>query len=212
MRDIGKNIKQIRTERDLTQDALAEQLFVTRQTVSNYETGKSRPDIDMLLRIAEALEVDINTILYGPQPKDQGPVIRLAAAGGAALVLGLLQPLLIRILEEAYYEFNISPWTPVYLLARPLFYALLGWTVVQGIGILLKAQVPRFRFAVTLRRAILGLCALTAALAMAYFLDVPWPQWFRTLTFCILVILSNMPQLSLLTGIALWLCGFPAAK
>jgi len=38
MRDIGKNIKLLREERNMTQDELAERLFVTRQTVSNYET------------------------------------------------------------------------------------------------------------------------------------------------------------------------------
>ena len=45
MRDIGKNIRQLRTAKNMTQDELAEKLFVTRQTVSNYEPGKSRPDV-----------------------------------------------------------------------------------------------------------------------------------------------------------------------
>lgn len=39
MRDIGKNIKELRCARGLTQEELAERLHVTRQTVSNYETG-----------------------------------------------------------------------------------------------------------------------------------------------------------------------------
>ena len=66
MRDIGKNIKNIRQTKGMTQDTMAEALFVTRQTVSNYENGRSRPDLDMLLRIAEVLETDVNTIIYGP--------------------------------------------------------------------------------------------------------------------------------------------------
>ena len=66
MRDIGKNIKTLRTKKDMTQDELAEKLFVTRQTVSNYETGRSRPDVDMLAKIAEVLEIDANTVIYGP--------------------------------------------------------------------------------------------------------------------------------------------------
>ena len=60
MRNISKNIKDLRIRSGLTQDGLAEKLFVTRQTVSNYETGKSRPDIDMLMQIAEVLGTDIN--------------------------------------------------------------------------------------------------------------------------------------------------------
>lgn len=45
MRDIGKNIRTLREKKGMTQEELAQALFVTRQTVSNYETGRSRPDI-----------------------------------------------------------------------------------------------------------------------------------------------------------------------
>ena len=53
MRDIGKNIKDLRIRAKLTQEELAEKLFVTRQTVSNYENGKSRPDVDMIVKIGQ---------------------------------------------------------------------------------------------------------------------------------------------------------------
>ena len=53
MRDIGKNIKTLRMAKGMTQEDLAAALFVTRQTVSNYENGRSRPDLDMLLNIAQ---------------------------------------------------------------------------------------------------------------------------------------------------------------
>ena len=39
---IGEKIKQFRRQKDMTQEELAEALFVTRQTVSNYETGISQ--------------------------------------------------------------------------------------------------------------------------------------------------------------------------
>ena len=42
MRDIGKNIRSLRVKRNMSQDQLAEALHVTRQTVSNYETGVSQ--------------------------------------------------------------------------------------------------------------------------------------------------------------------------
>ena len=56
MKDIGKNIKAIRQTKGMTQNDLADALYVTRQTVSNYENGRSQPDLDMLLKIAEILE------------------------------------------------------------------------------------------------------------------------------------------------------------
>ena len=73
MRDIGKNIRSLREKKGMTQEALAEALFVTRQTVSNYETGRSRPDVEMLTALAEALGADaVINIRYGSSSVMQG--------------------------------------------------------------------------------------------------------------------------------------------
>lgn len=53
MRDIGKNIRELRLRAGFSQDELAERLFVTRQTVSNYENGRTRPDVEQILHLAE---------------------------------------------------------------------------------------------------------------------------------------------------------------
>ena len=87
MRDIGKNIRQLRTEMNMTQDELARNLFVTRQTVSNYENGKSRPDVEMLERIADVLHTDMLTVIYGPRPKK---IPAIVIAFGVAVLLALL--------------------------------------------------------------------------------------------------------------------------
>jgi transcriptional regulator with XRE-family HTH domain len=55
MANISKNIKRLRKQNNLTQDALAEKLFVTRQTVSYWETGRNQPTLDMLGDLATAL-------------------------------------------------------------------------------------------------------------------------------------------------------------
>ena len=55
MASISKNIKKLRKENNLTQETLAEKLFVTRQTVSYWETGRSQPTLDMLGDLAVAL-------------------------------------------------------------------------------------------------------------------------------------------------------------
>ncbi|MCR5372573.1 MAG: helix-turn-helix transcriptional regulator [Solobacterium sp.] len=72
MNNVGKNIKNLRRAADLTQDDLAARIHVTRQTVSNYETGKSEPDIEMMGLIAEALGTDITGLIYGKK-KEASP-------------------------------------------------------------------------------------------------------------------------------------------
>ena len=74
MAKVGKNIRLQRTKQGISQETLAEQLYVSRQTVSNYETGKSYPDIDMLVKIAEVLKVDISVLIYGEAVLKQRPV------------------------------------------------------------------------------------------------------------------------------------------
>ena len=64
MQDIGKNIKHFRIAKALTQDKLSDKLYVTRQTISNYENGKSQPDIDMLTKISEILDVYISEHIW----------------------------------------------------------------------------------------------------------------------------------------------------
>lgn len=65
MTKVSKNLKKLRTAKNLTQDALAQKLFVTRQTVSSWENDRTQPDIDMLCKISEALEVSVEDIIYG---------------------------------------------------------------------------------------------------------------------------------------------------
>lgn len=93
MRDIGKNIKALREKKGMTQEALAEALFVTRQTVSNYENGRSRPDLDMLVKIADVLDADVNQVLYG-LPADQDRRRTVIRLGVGCLILLVLEVVL----------------------------------------------------------------------------------------------------------------------
>lgn len=166
MRDIGKNIRTARIRRGLTQDGLAEQLHVSRQTVSNYETGRSRPDIDILLSVAEALEVDIQTLLYGePVPPELREYRPLAVEGAALLVLGVGLLCLQRWsyqFQARFFVTGLQQLTRV--IAIPLFWLLLGWTLVHACGTFLGAKPLERRWARPLRRAVLVLLALWALL------------------------------------------------
>ena len=65
MNKVNTMIKLLRTEKGMNQEQLAEQLHVTRQAVSNWETGKTQPDIDTLTRIAEFFGVSVEQLIYG---------------------------------------------------------------------------------------------------------------------------------------------------
>lgn len=65
MKHIGKNIKKHRTAMGMTQDQLAEKLNVTRQAVSNWETGKTQPSIETLTALAAHFDISAEMLIYG---------------------------------------------------------------------------------------------------------------------------------------------------
>lgn len=60
---LGEKIKNIRTEKDLTQKEFADQLFVSRQTISNWENNKSYPSVDFIESISKTFSVPIEDLL-----------------------------------------------------------------------------------------------------------------------------------------------------
>ncbi len=66
---ISKNIKNARLNNNMTQEELANKIFTTRQTISNYETGKSKPDYETIGQIASALGVSAESLLYNDSDK-----------------------------------------------------------------------------------------------------------------------------------------------
>lgn len=60
-------LKDIRIKRNLTQDEMAEKIFVTRQAVSRWENGETVPNIETLKQISMAFDVSINTLLGKPR-------------------------------------------------------------------------------------------------------------------------------------------------
>lgn len=86
MSKVGNNIQKFRKAKNMTQDQLAEELNVTRQAVSNWETNKTQPDIETLEKLAEVLEVSIEELIYG-EPKK--PVQIVMESGSKASKAGI---------------------------------------------------------------------------------------------------------------------------
>ncbi len=70
---MDETIRRIRKEKGLSQEEMAVRLHVVRQTVSKWETGRSVPDAEVLVRMAELLEVPVSRLL-GADTEDGVPV------------------------------------------------------------------------------------------------------------------------------------------
>ena len=70
MVEFGEKIKQVREEKGLTQQSLAERLYVTRQAVSRWECGARYPDLLTAKKLAMILEVSLDELLSGEKLKE----------------------------------------------------------------------------------------------------------------------------------------------
>ncbi len=62
---IGKFLSQLRRERELTQEQLAEKLGTSNKTISRWENGNYMPPVEMLMELSEFYDVSINELLCG---------------------------------------------------------------------------------------------------------------------------------------------------
>lgn len=61
--EIGRQIAELRKKQGLTQEAFGERFHVTRQTVSNWENGKSYPELQTLVELSEYFEISLDVLL-----------------------------------------------------------------------------------------------------------------------------------------------------
>ena len=66
--EVGRVIRNLRTETGMSQEDLAEKVFVSRQTISNWENGKSYPDVQSLSLIAGHFGTSIDELVKGDLP------------------------------------------------------------------------------------------------------------------------------------------------
>ena len=172
MANIGKNIRLLRTAQKLTQDQLAEALHVTRQTVSNYETGKSQPDVDTILRLAEALQADPNTLIYGiPTPPARK---RAYVKTAIAVVLAILAVVLL-LQEPQLRELSSETFNPYLLFAYTSFfkrfaYLVLGFAVMQVLSLCFGLQPQVQKTVKLVLLVVIGFWLAMALAAAIYFL------------------------------------------
>ena len=70
LQKIGTFLKELRKEKELTQEQLAETLNVSRRTVSRWETGSNMPDLDLLMEMADLYQVELRELLNGERKNE----------------------------------------------------------------------------------------------------------------------------------------------
>lgn len=175
---IHQRLRQLRQASGLTQEQVAGQIGLTRQALSSYESGRTRPDIETLMHLAEIYGTDLEGLLYGNE-KQQKAVRRIKVTAGITLGLFSLLTLASSILLWCNHRFfplvegQVSPeemavlethmrldriWTctdSILLIGSTLAFLLLLIFLVRAPGIIPQKQ--KFLYAGALTAALLVL-------------------------------------------------------
>lgn len=126
--ELGKQIKKYRNELSLSQDALAERIYVSRQTISNWENEKSYPDVNSLVLLSEVFGTSVDNLIKGDvelmkeqvKTEDRKKFEKLSQIFAIMFILAIITPIpLVHFLGYV----GIGVW--VVLMAVTFYFAIL---------------------------------------------------------------------------------------
>lgn len=133
--ELGTVIKQLRKEYNMTQNDLAEKLYVSRQAVSKWETNRGRPEMDTLNDMARLFNVSIDTFFqsnydnsYMKKHRMKLQVISIVLE--VTIVLSFIVPLFYIHEQNITTYYNLFTFPYKYLWQTMLFYSLFIGSIV----------------------------------------------------------------------------------
>lgn len=191
----GTNIGYLRKKKGMTQEELAECMYVSRQTVSRWETDSVYPDVETVIKLCEVLECDMETLVRGDaskekenepapvQEQEQQPEVKMVPRRNA--VLKAVTDMLFPLVTVAYLimGFVWDLWHPGWLIfvAAAVLSPLLS--AINRPKLRPKLKGSHFGPAVDWDRinaafcAIVFLVAIPAYLVMGFLWDLWHPGW-----------------------------------
>ena len=120
--EVGTQIKKYRSNMGISQEELAEKVYVSRQTVSNWETGKNYPDIHSVLLLSSVFNVSLDQLIKGDveimkKEIKETEIKKLNKYGGiyaVSLILAVISLVPFIVLMDWY---GLIPWSVVYAIA-----------------------------------------------------------------------------------------------
>lgn len=193
MENLGFRIQRLREEKGYTQEELAAMLFVSRQTISNYERNKSQPSLEMLEQLAGALDTDIASLLTVSRDKKRD-IRPLLLEGGVCLVLLSAYIVLNRVAAVYMREyFDARPLYWVQILLRPGLWAALGYFLLSVLATAANVSVNQRKWFRPLRLLILLITAFYLVVTCSHpVLSEVSRKWF-SLVYWILGVRPNHP-------------------
>lgn len=182
MIEFGEKLKRVREEKGMTQQTLADHLYVTRQAVSRWECGARYPDLMTAKKLADFLETSLDELLSGEEMKrciENNPVLEKPKVQMVQSVLyaAAVVPYLLLFITELKFLFletsGIDGGTMGYVLSFVFGYGFSAVLMAAGLVLSMKGRMtPRKTGAVV--AAFFGIHLLQALLVYTQVQSVPF--------------------------------------
>ena len=117
--ELGNLIRKHRTAADMSQDDLAQAIFVSRQTVSNWETGRTCPDVQSLLLMSNLFEASIDELVKGDLEMIESQLSKDAKAMkvlGRVVAASLLFAIVVPALGLNLWDWQLAPTAVIFVM------------------------------------------------------------------------------------------------
>ena len=126
--ELGSQIKKYRKELSLSQDDLAQKVYVSRQTISNWENDKSYPDVNSLILLSEVFHTSIDNLIKGDveimkqevKSEDRKKFEKLGQIYSVLFIIAVITPI---PLSHFLGYFGIAIWAAI--MAVTLYVAIM---------------------------------------------------------------------------------------
>ena len=120
--EVGAQIKKYRSNMGISQEELAEKVYVSRQTVSNWETGKNYPDIHSVLLLSSVFNVSLDQLIKGDveimkKEIKETEIKKFNKIGGIYAVFLILTVITLVPFLAFMDWYGLIPWSGVYAIA-----------------------------------------------------------------------------------------------
>jgi transcriptional regulator with XRE-family HTH domain len=141
--EFNEKLQELRKQKGLTQEELAQKIFVSRTAVSKWESGRGYPSLDSLKEIARFFSITVDELLSNKElitalendNKRKENCIRDLVFGllDISIALFLFLPLFADRVDGIVYEVSLLGLKEIKLYLRLLYYGVVGLSVVLGV-------------------------------------------------------------------------------
>ena len=195
--EFSEKLQTLRKSRGLTQEELAEALFVSRTAVSKWESGRGYPSIDSLKEISRFFAVSIDELLSGEKlisiaENENKANIRnlcelLFGTVDLFTVLAILLPLYPKTTDGFIYAVSLIAYTETSALNRTVYWMLFLLLILSGILKVVSAKLSMQR-----AQKITTFCSVTLSISAVLYLALAGETYAVAVIFLLLTVKSGL--------------------